>query len=160
MSELNRLVTMAQALVSARAALEKADAAAKAAKALVTRLEQEDIPELMRELGVASFALADGSKLSLTEDIQCGITEARRAEAHAWLTANGFGGLIKTKVVVQFGREERDAALACAASVGGVLEESVHPQTLKSFLKERRAAGDSPPEELFGIHPFSRVKVE
>jgi hypothetical protein len=39
------------------------------------------------------------------------------------------------------------------------IDEKIHPQTLKAFLKERMADGDSLPNELFGIFNFSKAKI-
>lgn len=156
---LERAVEMAKRLVLARAAVDAADTALKDAKATVARLEQVDLPELMKELGLEMFRMEDGRVVEVVQDVSCGISEAQRAAAHAWLTERGFGGLIKTAVTVQFGRDEHDAAMECAKRIGGTLEERIHPSTLKSFVKERMAAGENVPPELFGTHVFHKVKI-
>ena len=40
------------------------------------------------------------------------------------------------------------------------VKEAVHPATLKSFVKERMAAGASPPADMFGIFPYDKAKVK
>lgn len=158
-SSLERAVALAQALIAAQDAVRAAEDALKSANDVVVQLEQVDLPELMRELGLSMFRLEDGRVVEVRPDVSCGITEANRAAAHAWLTERGFGGLIKTSVTVDFGRDEREAALACAQKIGGSMMERIHPATLKSFIKERMAAGESVPQELFGTHEFHRVKI-
>lgn len=145
-----------------------------AAKADLKRIEQDDLPDLMRELGIADIKLADGSRVEVLDDVHCGISEERRAEAHAWLTANGFGGLIKTNVSVAFDREEAEEARELAARLREELEqdvalaESVHPATLKSFVKEQLEAEANPdrkpgspvlPRETFAVFQFAKAKV-
>lgn len=148
----NLMVTMQENVASLQLQLEHA-------KADLLKLETEDLPELLKELSISSFTLEDGSSIEVKPDIQCGITEERRPAAHAWLVANEFGGLIKTDVVKSFSREERDEAVAFAAEVDGICKESVHPATLKSFIKEQMEAGNTVPADLFGIFPFNRAKL-
>jgi hypothetical protein len=159
MSDLQRALKLAELLLAARKHLEAVEAQLKTAKEDVRRLEQEDLPELMQELGLETFKLTTGETIEVKQDIECGISEERRARAHAWLTENGFGGLIKTEVVAKFGRDERDAAVAAAEQIGGEMVERVHPSTLKSFVKEQMEAGRAIPFDLFAIHPFNRVKI-
>lgn len=156
---IQRAVQLAELLLEARRKVEKLESELTTAKADVRRIEQEDLPELMQELGLETFRLKTGETIEVKLDVECGISEERRAAAHKWLTENGFSGLIKTEVVVGFGRGEHDAAVEFAEKVGGNAVERVHPSTLKSFVKEQMEAGKPIPFDLFGIHPFNRVKV-
>lgn len=156
-----------------KADLEMADAAAAQAKADLARTLTEDLPELMRELTLTELKLEDGTEVDIREEVDCSITEANRVNAHAWLREHGFGALIKSAVSVFFGRDEeamRDELLELLAShFEGTdkvpeVHETVHPATLKSFIKERRAAAadapdDVPPTALFGIYAYSKAKV-
>lgn len=159
MSEISRAVRLAELLIAQRATVESLEAQLAAAKADLTRIEQEDLPDLMMELELKSFKMENGASVDIVADVTCGITEEKRAAAHAWLTEKGFGGLIKTDVIVTFGKGEQAAAQECAAAVGGTLKEAVHPATLKSFIKEQLAAGAPVPFDLFAVRPFNRVKI-
>jgi hypothetical protein len=135
------------------------------AKEEVRRLQEEDLPELMREVGLSEIKLADGSSVKVVDEVDCNISEDRRMRAHEWLTQNGFGGIIKSAVTVEFGRDEHDEALVVAKQIHDAtgrlpdLREGVHPQTLKAFIKEQMAAGTNIPQELFGIRPYSKAKL-
>ena len=159
MSDLQRAVQLAELLLQMRNKVQDMEKQLEVAKADLRRVEQEDLPELMQELGLETFKLKTGETIEVKPEIDCGISEERRRAAHDWLTANGFGGLIKTEVVAKFGRDERDAAVACAQQIGGEMIERVHPSTLKSFVKEQMAAGKPVPFDLFGVHPYNKVKV-
>lgn len=159
MSDLHRAVQLAELLLKLRENVTRLEGELETAKKDMRRVEQEDLPELMQELGLETFKLKSGETIEVKPEIDCGITEERRAKAHDWLTANGFGGLIKTEVVAKFGRDEREAAVACAEQIGGEMVERVHPSTLKSFIKEQMAAGKAVPFELFGVHPYNKVKI-
>lgn len=159
MSDLQRAVQLAELLLKLRQNVDRLETELEAAKKDVRRVEQEDLPDLMQELGLETFKLTTGETIEVKPEIDCGISEERRAKAHAWLTENGFGGLIKTEVVAKFGRDEREAAVACAEQIGGEMIERVHPSTLKSFIKEQMAAGTAVPFDLFGVHPYNKVKI-
>lgn len=160
MSDLQRVVTLARIFVAQREMVERLEGQLAEAKAEARRLETEDLPELMREIGLARFELDDGSVIDVVDDVECSVSEERRAAAVGWLEANGFGGLIKTEVVVRFGKGEHDAAQRCAEETGGEARETIHPSTLKAFVKEQLAAGRPVPFETFGIRPFSRAKIK
>lgn len=159
MSDLQRAVQLAELLLKLRDNVARLETELEAAKKDMRRVEQEDLPDLMQELGLETFKLKSGETIEVKPEVDCGITEERRAKAHDWLTINGFGGLIKTEVVAKFGRDERDAAVACAEQIGGEMIERVHPSTLKSFVKEQMAAGKPVPFDLFGVHPYNKVKI-
>lgn len=157
---LERIVQLANLMVQQRQEVERLKGQLQTAEQDLRRLETEDLPELMREIGMQSVRLADGSTIEVVDEVECAITDAKRAAAHAWLSEHGFGGLIKTEVVVGFGRGEHEAAVACAESVGGELKERVHPATLKSFIKEQMAAGTAIPFDLFGVYPYAKAKFK
>ena len=165
MSDLKRVVTLAELMVKQQALVEQLKKDLQQGQEALRRIEQEDLPELMRELGLNSFVLADGNKVEVVDEVDCSITEDRRASAHAWLSEHGFGGLIKTEVVVAFGRGEHDAAEELAETVAATghnpeVIERVHPATLKSFIKEQMAAGHTVPFDTFGIRPYSKAKLK
>jgi hypothetical protein len=157
--DIQRVVQLAELLMQLRSNVDRLESELATAKADMRRVEQEDLPDLMQEIGLETFKLTTGEVIEVKNEVECNISEERRAAAHEWLTSNGFGGLIKTEVVVKFGRDEHDAAVACAESVGGEMIERVHPMTLKSFIKEQMEAGRAVPFELFGVRPFNKVKI-
>lgn len=135
-----------------------------AAKARLLQTQRNDLPELMREIGIMDITLEGGRKVVLKDDLSCRITDTERA--HAWLIEHGFAGLIKTQVVVEFAKGTRDEALACVELIHGAIEqevvaqEVVHSATLKSFIKEQLEAGADIPLALFNVVPFSYAKTE
>lgn len=169
--QLTRIRTMAERLVIAQKEVKCLEEALEAAKDVEKRLEREDLPELMRELGFTSFTLTDGSKAELVDDVACNITAENHEDAIRWLDQNGFGGLVKTQMQVTFNREDRDAAIKLAQGVllaakaahveiEPIVSEKVHPATLKSFIKEELGKGAKVPFDLFSIHPYSKVKIK
>lgn len=158
-SELVSLMTEQQRIV------ERLTQELETAKASLRRTETEDLPELMAEVGLTELTTKEGVEVSVVSDVTCGISEGRMPAAIKWLADRGYDGIVKTEVSVKFGRGEYAQAQELAEGIQGQglsaeLSNSIHNQTLKSFVKERMAAGDVVPFDLFGIHPFSRAKLK
>lgn len=159
--EIARLVERAHNLTNEIKALEDS---LKDHKALLREVTEGTLPDLMTEIGITSMELEDGTKLTLAEEVQAAITEANRQAAHQWLVANGYGSIIKTKVQVEFGAGEREEAVDMVDKLAAeheavTLDERVHAQTLKSFIRERLAAGEQVPMDLFSVFPRNVVKI-
>lgn len=167
---IKRMMAMADQLKSAQALVARLTQELTDAKALQTELEQEHMPELMRECGMTSFKSESGEQFDLIDEISCAITKDNHTNAMAWLDKNNFGGLIKTELQLSFNRDDREAAvkmakelqekaLASGVNVDPLVTETVHAATLKSFIKEEMKKGNAVPFDLFSIHPYSKVKV-
>lgn len=129
------------------------------------KLLRSRIPEIMKTLSMDEFKLTDGSVISVKSDIKCGITEVNKPAAFAWLESNDFDGIIKTNVSVAFSKGEMEKAqkaieILQEADFDAAMDRSVHPATLKSFVKERLEAGDNIPVETFGIFEFNQAKIK
>jgi|AntRauTorcE11897_2_1112592.scaffolds.fasta_scaffold04355_4 hypothetical protein len=169
LTPLKRLTTMARIAARYEEAVEGKDAEMKALKKKLLNLHQVDLPELMDELELVEITVRDedGSALRLTSErkYDSKITDGTRDAALRWLTENGFGGLIKTELVLSFDRDHRDEAGAIASRLreespegAMALKETVHAGTLKAFVAERLQANESVPFDLFNIHTYSMVK--
>lgn len=122
------------------------------------------IPDVMDRLGMEEFKLSDGSKVLVKTDIKCGLSEDRKPAGFAWLRENDYGGIIKTAVSLAFGKGEEQQAkeavdVLSAAGFNAQIGDSVHPATLKSFVKERIEAGDNIPIDVFGVYEFKQTKI-
>lgn len=165
MITMNDLSGAAQTLLKLAESVAQCEAALEAAKRAHREMETDTLPEMMRELGVSELTLESGEKLTLADEVACSIPEARRWAAADWLEARGYGGILKSSLAVEFGAGELAVAQGLADQVAAstgravAIERKVHPATLKSFVKERMRAGETLPEDIFSIHPYSAVKV-
>lgn len=133
-------------------------------KALI-KLTDEEMPSMLAEIGMSSFALDDGSTVEVKQTYGASILVEKRPEAYEWLRDNGYDDIIKNTVACQFGRGEDDQASAFAAFAqqqGYVPDQKteVHPQTLRAFVKERCEAGEEFPMELFGAWVGQRAVIK
>jgi len=159
-----QIVALANALVSADRDVELAETQLKAAKEQARRLREETIPAAMQELGIDQLVLETGFKLTIKQDVYASIPAERKVEAFDWLERNGFGGLIKVDVTTKFGKGDFETAKRLVAELQqrGLtpdINQSVHAQTLKAFLREQLASATNIPLELFGAQPVWTAKL-
>lgn len=129
------------------------------------RIVRVHIPTVMDELGMEEFKLVDGSKVTVKNDIKCGLTEERKPAAFQWLRETQNDGIIKTLVSLSFGKgeaaqaQEAVEALHQAGFGNAATDDSVHPSTLKSFVKECLENGVSIPLDTFGVFEYKIAKI-
>jgi hypothetical protein len=114
---LAELSILAQAQLHAEREVEEAQKVLKEKNATLLRVREESVPMAMRELELDKIKLHTGHEVSVKQDVYCSISEANADEAHGWLESHDFGGLIKTMVVVPFGKDEMPFALALLAQL-------------------------------------------
>ena len=137
----------------------------KSKKEELRRQSEEELPSMMAELGINSFELDDGSKVTVRDLYGGYISVPNRDAAYEWLRENNYDDIIKNIIAVQFGRgEDQEAEKYLKILEGhGLLPEqntSIHPSTLKAWVKERMENGDQFPMDLFGAFVGQRAVVK
>lgn len=127
-------------------------------------LSESTIPEAMMAIGMEEFTLSTGEKVSVKKFYSASISQDNLDPALGWLRTNGHGDIIKNEVNVQFGKGDDDTAALTMKLLRekGLYPEQktfVHPQTLKSFVKENMESGTSFPQELFGVFVGNKTKI-
>lgn len=164
-ADLKRVQALCRLLERQEAEVQRLTDELAAAKDDYNKTRMEDLPELMREVGVSAITLDDGSTVTVEEEVSTSITAAKAPRALQWLIDNGFGGIIKSQIITAFDSGDREIAAETAAELrekfdGVTLKEVVHPQTLKSFVKEQLREGRDIPFDLFSIHPYNVAKLK
>lgn len=127
------------------------------------------MPEILMEIGIEEFKLSTGEKLKLSTYYSASISEAdpaNRDAAFAWLRQHGHDSIIKNEVKGTFGKGEEQRAdevfrqLEALAPGLFTRKSLVHPQTLKSFVKELCEAGTPPPAEPFKLYIGKKVTIK
>lgn len=127
----------------------------------------DHIPGFMEDLGLEKFTMGDGESYMIATKYFGNISEQRSIAAFSWLKQHGEASLIKTSVAARFGagmEEQLDLMVLKNFLEEKEIEmdqtESVHPQTLKSFIRRKLEAGQNFPLGLFGVHVAKEVVVE
>jgi|TARA_R110000787_G_scaffold23906_8_gene68150 hypothetical protein len=131
----------------------------------LNKLTDEDLPQMLTEIGLSSFTLEDGSAVTIKQTYGASIRVDDRLKAHDWLRENGHDDIIKNSVYCSFGRGEDDQASAFqafATKEGFPVEQKteIHSQTLRAWVKERVENGEEFPMELFGAYIGQRAVIK
>jgi|TARA_R110002020_G_scaffold101056_8_gene238477 hypothetical protein len=161
---LKSIAEIARAVRNQEDMVNKLEDHLKDAKRELLRLTDEDLPAMLLELGLSSFELEDGSKVTVRPTYGAHIKAENRETAFDWLRQNGFDDIIKNTVSCGFGRgEDREAAefIDYAQGLGYAAEQKteVHSSTLKAWVKERVQNGETFPMELFGAYVGQRANI-
>jgi hypothetical protein len=122
------------------------------------------MPNMMDELGMKEFKMIDGRTISIDPKVNASIKEENRPAAYKWLEEKDFDGIIKTKVIAEFGKGDIETARKALdtlhdAGYGATMDRSIHAMTLTSFVKERLGAGDELPP-CFSVFEFKEAKIK
>ena len=162
---LQTVAELARRIRDHEAQIENLEQLAKGLKKELLKFTDEDMPAMLAEIGISSFALDDGSTVEVKQTYGASILVNNRPQAYNWLRDNGYDDIIKNTVLCQFGRGEDDQAHAFSAFAEreGFLptqKTEIHPQTLRAFVKERCEAGEEFPMELFGAYVGQRAVIK
>ena len=125
-----------------------------------------DLPTAMSQIGMDSFTLDSGERISIERGHAASITKKNESEAHTWLRENGHGDIIKNTITGIFGKDQdkqADEAVKKLDEAGAVKvsrKEGVHSGTLKAFVKEQLEKGINLPFKLLGIYPWQKSKIQ
>ena len=127
-------------------------------------LSGEVIPTMMQEMNISTLKLADGSAVEVKPIYGASIPKDKQEGAFKWLRDNGLGDLIKNQIIVAFGRNEDNKAMAYATLAQGqgyepVQKLKVEPMTLKALVRERLESGKEIPTELFNVFAGNQTKI-
>ena len=137
----------------------------KAKKEELRLTSEQELPDAMQAAGLNQIVLNTGEKISINEFYNAHISKANQEVAYQWLVENGHEGLIKNEVLLKFGREEStvvDETVYALQSRGlsPEVRQSVHPSTLKAFVKEQFTSGNDIPTEPFGIYIGTKATIK
>lgn len=128
----------------------------KRAQQSLAKISQDILPEALAEHGLSELKMEDGSKITVSQFIQAHISKEKQEEAFDWLREHDFDDLIKNVVSLEFGKGEDDHARDVMETLTNrgywpQNKQSVHPSTLKAFVKEQVEKGAEIPSDLFGV---------
>lgn len=156
-ADLGKINELVEEWKAKQAAVEAAESRLSQAKEELRKIETDLLPNTMMELGVSSVTTNDGLVVEVKPVVDGGILRGHEEEAIQWLDENGYGDLVKASIAVNLPREERDkarAALETLRSLGidATVKNTVHPQTMKAFIRSCDESGIAVPEDKFRVY--------
>jgi hypothetical protein len=163
--ELSIVSTLANKQLKLATEVAELEANLKAKKEELRLTSEQELPDAMQQAGLTQIKLSSGENISINEFYNAHISKANQEKAYGWLVANGHEGLIKNEVLLKFGREETgvvDETVFALQSRGlsPEVRQSVHPSTLKAFVKEQVTTGNDIPTEPFGIYIGTKAIIK
>lgn len=163
--QLLEVTRLAEAAFEAKKKLEQVEEQLKVAKEEYKQVAEKQLPELMDALGLKTFKTSSGISVEVAEKIRTSLPPENRIKAFNWLEENGYGGMIKSTVVVAFKREEIEKAKELANELRidqyiANVERKIEPMTLTSFIKEQLTQGKDIPLDIFGVYRQRIADVE
>jgi len=128
------------------------------------KVNEDDIPNLMQEMGMDSVTV-DGNKVALRQFVHARIPDEKRDEAYTWLRSIGEGDIIKNDVTISFKSGEDNMANAVVEDLRGqyglepAQKTHIHAQTLKAWAKGRIESGKEIDFDTFGIFVGTEAKI-
>ena len=137
----------------------------KAKKEELRLCQEQELPDAMSEAGLTKITLSTGENISINEFYAAHISKANQQQAYQWLVDNGHEGIIKNEVSLKFNRGESDivdeTVLALKSrGLAPEVKQSIHPSTLKAFVKEQLTTGNDIPTEPFGVYIGSKAIIK
>ena len=163
--ELSIVSTLANKQLKLATEVAELEANLKAKKEELRLTSEQELPDAMQAAGLTQITLSSGEKISINEFYNAHISKANQEKAYEWLVTNGHEGLIKNEVLLKFGREETgvvDETVSAlqARGLSPEVRQSVHPSTLKAFVKEQFTTGNDIPTEPFGIYIGTKATIK
>lgn len=156
-AQLKRVSTLAQAQLALVVEIEKLnDQLAQKMAALKTNMES-DLPAAMSEAGQEKCKIAGGATVEVKKLVVASIPKALRQEGLAYME-KAAPDLVKHTVSIEFGRGDakffekfiRDLGKR-KKPVNATIEDTIAPQTLGKFVRDRDKEGVGVPEDILGV---------
>lgn len=160
------LSKLAVELSEADAEVARIEEELRKAKEKQKDISEYRIPQLMDEIGIEEYKTTSGLKLQVKETIHASVTKAKMTAASRWLDEHGHSALVKRKVLVEFDKDEEEEAQALydellnkdtRLRVGQDL--TIHPSTLRAWVKEQLESGEDIDLDLFGVYRSRTAKI-
>lgn len=163
--ELSLVSALANKQLELSKELNELEEAVKAKKEELRLTSEQELPDAMQASGLTQITLSNGAKITINEFYNAHISKANQELAYKWLESNGHEGLIKNEVFLKFGREEDTVVQETVSALKSrglspEIRQSIHPSTLKAFVKEQLTTGKDIPTEPFGIYIGSKAIIK
>lgn len=168
-SQLSKLAELVQRQYDAEQAVEKANEKLQEANDALRQVSEQDIPNLMDEIGVTSFTTSSGITVAVDEKMRMSIPKANKNAAIQWFEENGAAALIKRRFIISFGKSEEKWAAKFQRDlnqrkkkVDCVRENDIPIPSAKKFCTDKMAEGVDVPKKTLGIfmQRYSKIEVK
>lgn len=152
--------------IELEATIQELEEELAAHKKALNHIQTVALPTSMAQLGL-SEATVDDVRITIGQKVVGAWPKEAEAarKAAKWLEDHGAGSLIKMEVALQFGRGDRNAAIAMVENLQGegyapTVNEVVHPQTLYAFARDRLKNGEDVDLDVLGLTVLQKAQLK
>lgn len=163
--ELSTVSALANKQLNLEKELKDLEEAVKVKKEELRLVAEQELPDAMQTAGLTEIILSSGEKITIGDYYGAHISKANQQVAYDWLVRNGHEGLIKNEVLLKFGRDEdivvnETVDALKSRGLAPEIRQSIHPSTLKAFVKEQLSNGVDIPSEPFGVFVGTKATIK
>lgn len=124
-------------------------------------LAERLIPSIMSDLQLRELRLATGETLKIQPFYYGSVAQERMPQAIEWLKARNMDGIVKREAIIPAPSDELLQRISDAVGEPVAVKATIHPSTLRSFVRERIEANDNEfPRELFAASVVHQAVVK
>lgn len=159
---LQSLVSLADLQIGYETQIADAEAELSELKALLKDVSEKSIPTMMEQLGMKDFTLSNGRKL-IIKDFYSG--QPLGPESYDWLLEQGYGDMVKAKVVVPYSFTDANELTAITTfldrfKIPYETKTEIHHMTFGAFLREQDKKNVELPAELFKTYHGKKTNIK
>lgn len=180
-ADLEKIAKMADRVAELDVLLGEEDDYIKTLKEEKNRIESISLPEAMMSCGMKEFKTHAGASVKIVDFVEVNLPaagaidkakgddkvelEERLKEGLKFIDEHGGSSIIKSVVLVDFERGQSKAKQTFFDALiekgyAAISADTVHPQTLKAWVKEKISNGVPVPAEPFKLYCGSRAEVK
>lgn len=133
----------------------------------IRQFEEVTVPDLLSSAGLEEIKLESGEKVKVKQVYTASIRPENWGEVKAFLVKNEEDAMIKLAVDTRFGtgRKEQEQSVRLLqfladSDINFKSKETIHPMTLKSYVRQKIEAGEAFPADLFGVHVLNKTTIK
>lgn len=149
---LHQIIQLANELRTTSEEADKLAADLKLKQERLKQLAEDHLPLLMTSVGLTELQLVGGGRIKIKPDYYGSVAQTRMTEAFNWLSQRNMAGIVKSAFTLETTEISEEEIKKIEEDTGFPVsvKRTIHPATLKSFVKERMEANDPEfPKELF-----------
>ncbi len=155
---LTAIVELAKQMVALTTRIQNGEALLKQLKEQLKLIAEGHLPELMGQIGLSELSLTDGQKIKIRPEFYGSVAQNRMDQAVAWLEEHNMAGIVKKDYTLDASALSQEELNAAIERLPIAVKRTIHPSTLRSFVKERFEANDPDfPRELFAASQVNRA---
>lgn len=163
-NDLETIASLATTQLSLATNVDRLEEELKEAKKKLRQIQENDLPDAMSAIGLASFTLTSGAEIKIEDKFYASIAKARKPACADWLIDNGQSALVKQDFHIPFDATDEDAVSDFeeeleALGVEFSVDWKMNTGSVKAALKQLILEGEEVPMELFGLRRVSEAKI-